>query len=52
MMKYRHKKTGAVIEIASVLTSPDWEAVPEKPAPKKGKKEKPDERDEELHRGQ
>jgi hypothetical protein len=29
MMRYVHKKTGAVIDIASVLHSPDWEIVPE-----------------------
>ena len=44
-MRYRYKKTGAVIEIASELHSPDWEAVPEdaapaseKPSAKPGKK--------------
>lgn len=26
-MRYRYKPTGAVIEIASVLTSPEWEKV-------------------------
>ena len=31
-MQYRHKKTGAVIDIASVLHSPEWEAVPENAA--------------------
>lgn len=29
MMRYVHKKTGAVIDIASTLHSPDWESVPE-----------------------
>lgn len=45
MMRYAHKKTGAVIDITSELHSPDWEAVPEdaapapeKPSAKSGKK--------------
>lgn len=43
-MRYRHKRTGTLIEIASVLTSPEWEEIREKPAaPKPKKKEKQDE---------
>ena len=33
-MKYKHKRTGEIIEIKSVLTSPYWEPV-EEPAPVK-----------------
>lgn len=41
MQKYRHKRTGAVIEVNGILTGKDWEAVkaPQK-APAKEKAEK------------
>ena len=64
-MQYWHKKTGAVIDISSVLSSPDWEEVQVPPnaakpqrttgktAPKKNKKAvKPDERDGQLRKDQ
>lgn len=33
-MKYRNKKTGAVIEIGSLLVGADWEAVEKQPPDK------------------
>lgn len=27
-MRYKHKKTGTVIDIPGILTSPDWERIP------------------------
>lgn len=35
-MKYRHIRTGRVIDIPSVLTDPEWEPV-KAPAPKRKK---------------
>jgi len=62
-MRYRHKKSGAVIEIASELRSPDWTPIPERApaedtaqesAPPKPRKRtvKPDAGTETVRRGQ
>lgn len=35
MFKYRHAKTGVIINTPAQVTSPTWLPVPEKAAPKK-----------------